>query len=276
MKAGLDAPRDDKEGEAGAMLALTRRPAHSLVNCEVEYVPREGIDLHLAFRQHEAYCQTLRQMGVVVEVLPHEEAFPDSVFIEDNAVILDELAVVTSMGTPSRQGEPALLLPVLARHRRLVTILPPATIEGGDVLRVGKRLYVGVSTRTNRAGVEALRAIAEPLGYEVTPIGTRACLHLKTACASIDEETLLVNPAWLDSGALGSFRLLHVPVEEPFGANVLRLPGGMLMQASSPLTRALIETQGYATTSVDLGEFSKADAGPTCLSLLICPQSLPP
>lgn len=276
MKAGLDAPRDDKTGEAGAMLVLTRRPAYSLVNCEVGYVSREEIDLPLAFQQHAAYCQTLRQMGVAVEVLPPEEAFPDSVFIEDNAVILDELAVVTSMGMPSRQGEPALLLPVLARHRRLVTISPPATIEGGDVLRVGKRLYVGVSTRTNRAGVEALRAIAEPLGYEVTPIGTRACLHLKTACASLDEETLLVNPAWLDSDALGSFRLLQVPVEEPFGANVLRLPWGVLVSGSSPLTRALIEAQGYATTSVDLSEFSKADAGLTCLSLLICPQSLPP
>ena len=251
------------------MIALTRRPAFSLVNCEVGYVPRERIDPHLAFRQHEAYCRTLRQMGAAVEVLPPEEAFPDSVFIEDNAIILDELAVVTSMGAPSRQGEPALLLPVLARYRRFVTISPPATIEGGDVLRVGKRLYVGVSTRTNRAGVEALRMIAEPLGYDVTPVETRSCLHLKTACASLDDETLLVNPDWLDSDALKSFRLLHVPAEEPFGANVLRLPGGMLVQGSSPLTLALIETRGYAATCVDLSEFSKADAGPTCLSLLI-------
>lgn len=271
MKAGLDASRGDKGGEAGAMIALTRRPAFSLVNCEVEFVPRERIDPHLAFRQHEAYCRALRQMGVAVEVLPPEEMYPDSVFIEDNAIILDELAVITSMGTPSRQDEAALLLPVLARHRRLVTISPPATIEGGDVLRVGKRLYVGVSSRTNRAGVEALRAIAEPLGYEVTPIVTRACLHLKTACTSLDDETLLVNPAWLDSDALGSFRLVHVPVEEPFGANVSCLPGGVLVRASCPLTRALIEAHGYGTTDVELSEFSKANAGPTCLSLLIAP-----
>lgn len=258
------------------MNALTRRPASSLVNCEVGYIPREGIDLPLAFRQHAAYCQALRQMGVDVEVLPPEEAFPDSVFIEDNAIILDELAVVTSMGTPSRQGESALLLPVLARHRRLVTISPPATIEGGDVLRMGKRLYVGVSTRTNLAGVAALREIAEPLGYEVTPIETRGCLHLKTACTSLDDETVLVNPAWLDVDALGSCRLLHVPAEEPFGANVLCVHGGALVQASCPLTRALIEAHGYGATGVDLGEFSKADAGLTCLSLLIPPQSLPP
>lgn len=251
------------------MIALTRRPAFSLVNCEVEFAPRERIGLDLAFRQHEAYCRTMQQMGVAVEVLPPDEAFPDSVFIEDNAIILDELAVVTSMATPSRHGEPALLLPVLARHRPLVTISPPATIEGGDVLRMGKRLYVGISSRTNRAGVEALRTIAEPLGYEVTPIGTRACLHLKTACTSLDDETLLVNPAWLDSDALGSFRLLHVPVEEPFGANVLCLPGGVLVEASCPLTCALIEAHGCGTRGVDLGEFSKADAGLTCLSLLI-------
>ena len=251
------------------MIALTRRPAFALVDCEVEYAPRQEIDLHLAFRQHEAYCRALRQLGVEVEILPPEEAFPDSVFIEDNAVILDELAVVSSMGIPSRRGEPELLLPVLDRHRRLVTIAPPATIEGGDVLRMGKTLYVGVSTRTNREGVVALRAIVEPLGYQVTPVGTRACLHLKTACTSLDDETVLVNPAWIDSDALGTFRLLHVPAEEPFGANVLRLPGGVLAQTSSPLTRDEIESQGFAVTCVDLGEFAKADAGLTCLSLLI-------
>ena len=258
------------------MIALTRRPAFALVNCEVGYAPRQEIDLHLAFHQHEAYCQALRQLGVAVEVLPSEEAFPDSVFIEDNAVILDELAMIASMGTPSRRGEPALLSPMLARHRRLAMIAPPATIEGGDVLRMGKTLYIGVSTRTNREGVEALRAIVEPLGYQVTPVGIQACLHLKTACTSLDDKTLLVNPDWIDSDALGAFRLLHVPAEEPFGANVLRLPGGVLVQPSSPLTRDVIESQGFAATCVDLGEFTKADAGLTCLSLLIPPQSLPP
>ena len=257
------------------MIALTRRPAFALVNCEVGYAPRQEIDLHLAFQQHEAYCQALRQLGVVVEVLPSEEAFPDSVFIEDNAVILDELAVMTSMGPPSRQGEPALLFPVLARHRRLATIAPPATIEGGDVLRMGKTLYIGVSTRTNREGVEALRVIVEPLGYQVAPVGVQACLHLKTACTALDDETLLVNPDWIDSDPLGAFRLLHVPAEEPFGANVLRLPGGVLVQTSSPLTRDVIESQGFAATCVDLGEFAKADAGLTCLSLLIAPQAHP-
>ena len=251
------------------MMVFTRQPARSLVNCEVRHVPREGIDLPRAFQQHEAYCQTLRQMGMEVTVLPPAEAFPDSVFIEDNAIILDELAVTTSMGPTSRQGEPALLLPVLARHRRLVTILPPATIEGGDVLRMGKRLYVGVSRRTNRAGVEAFQAIVEPLGSEVTPVGIRECLHLKTACTSLDDETLLVNPAWLDPEVLGTCRLLRVPAQEPFGANVLRLPRGLLVQAAFSLTRDLIEAWGYATTRVELSEFSKAEAGPTCLSLLI-------
>lgn len=253
------------------MIALTRRPSCSLVNCEVGHVPREVIDLPLAFQQHEAYCQALRQLGVAVEVLPPEEAFPDSVFVEDNAIILDELAVVTSMGIPSRQGESALLLPVLGRYRRLATIAPPATIEGGDVLRMGNTLYVGESTRTNRAGVETLQSIVESLGYTVTSVGIQACLHLKTACTSLDDETLLVNPAWIDSHALRWFRLLHVPAEEPFGANVLRLPGGVLVQASSPLTRDAIESQGFAATCVEMGEFAKADAGLTCLSLLISP-----
>ncbi len=249
--------------------ALTRQPAKSFVNCEVSYIQREGIDFQHAVRQHEGYCRALKQMGVEVETLPPEDPYPDSVFVEDNAIILDELAVVTSMGPGSRQGEPALLVPVLSRYRRIVHIAPPATIEGGDVLRIGKTLYVGLSARTDHAGVEALRAIAEPFGYVVHPIEVQGCLHLKTACAPLDDETLLVNSSWINVEALGSFRLLPVPASEPFGANVLRLERGVLANASYPLTLNMIEAQGYPVTGVDISEFSKAEAGLTCLSLMI-------
>lgn len=250
-------------------VALVRQPALSLVHCEVTHVAREEIDLPAAFRQHQAYCRALQQMGVAVEVLPPEESFPDSVCIEDDAIILPELAVLASMAAASRQGELALLLPVLSRHRRLIDIVPPATIEGGDVLRIGKNVYVGMSLRTNRAGGNALRTIVEPLGYRVILLPIQGCLHLKTACTPLDDDTLLVNPAWLDIEALKQFRLLSIPPEEPFAANVLRLPGGILANAAYPLTLNLIEAHGYSVTGVELNEFAKAEAGPTCLSLII-------
>ncbi len=248
--------------------ALTRQPALSLENGEVTYVSRQSIDLPLAFQQHEAYCQALRHMGVEVERLPSVEGHPDSVFIEDNAIILDELAVLSSMGTVSRQGEIDFLLPVLSRHRSVVTISPPALLEGGDVCCIGKTLLVGISSRTNWLGVEALRAIVEPFGYRVTPIEIQGCLHLKTACTPLDDKTLLVNPTWLDLDALRHVQLVQVPSAEPLGANVLRLPQGILANAAFPRTLDLMKAEGHTVRDIEISEFLKAEAGLTCLSLI--------
>ena len=250
-------------------VALTRQPAQSLVHCEVSHVDREAIEFSLVVLQHRNYCQALQQQGLDVQTLPPVEAYPDSVFVEDNAIVLDELAVLTSMGAVSRQGEPALLGPMLSEYRQVVEISRPATIEGGDVFRLGKTLYVGRSTRTNQEGIEALRRVAEPLGYAVRPIDVHGCLHLKTACSPLDGDTLLVNSSWIDVGALEAFRLLPVPVNEPFGANVMRVGQGILANASCPLTIEMIEAKGYAVSALDISEFSKAEAGLTCLSLII-------
>ena len=250
-------------------LALTRLPSSSLLNCEVTHVSRQPIDIQLAFEQHESYCQALRGLGVEVEQLPSVDAYPDSVFIEDNAIVLDELVVITSMGSVSRQGEVAMIGPVLSQHRRIVQILPPATIEGGDVLRVGKRIFVGISSRTTQLGVDALRAIVEPLGYEVISVDVHHCLHLKTACTFLDDETMLVNSEWLDVEELKNYRVLHVPQFEPFGANVLSVPQGLLANAANPKTLDLIQMEGYSVTDVNISEFLKAEAGVTCLSLIM-------
>lgn len=230
---------------------------------------RQPIDAPLASRQHERYCQSLRHLGVEVEQLPPLDAYPDSVFIEDNAIVLDELSVVTSMGSASRQGEVTSLRPTLSQYRSLVDIYPPATIEGGDVLRMGKRLFVGVSSRTNALGVEALRTIVQPLGYDVITVDIHHCLHLKTACTPLDEETLLVNPAWIDVEPFKRFHLLPVPSTEPFGANVVCVPHGILANANFPRTLESIGAEGHSVTAVDISEFSKAEAGVTCLSLII-------
>ena len=249
--------------------ALVRQPASSLNDCKVTHIDRVPINLGSAFEQFERYCQVLEHLGVHIERLPSLEAFPDSVFIEDNAIVLNELAVLSSMGSFSRQGEPSLLRPVLSPYRRIVDISLPATIEGGDVFCIGKTLFVGLSSRTNQGGAESLRAITEPLGYTVVFVPIAACLHLKTACTPLDDETLLINPSWIDSEVLKPFRLIPIAPEEPFGANVLRVPQGILAHASCPRTVDLMRNKGYIVKAVDISEFSKAEAGVTCLSLLI-------
>jgi dimethylargininase len=249
--------------------ALTRIPAPTLGQCQLTHLQRQPIAYERALEQHHGYCETLRAAGMEVISLPEEPALPDSVFIEDCAIILDELAIITSMGTPTRHAEPQSIVPTLARWHPLASISWPATLEGGDVLRVGKTLYVGLSSRTNSAGIAALREIVRPYGYQVVAVSLHGCLHLKTACTALDQQTLLLNPTWLDPTPLRSCRLVPVPPDEPWAANVLLADGLLCMNAAFPQTLALAEQLGYAAHAIDISEFLKAEAGLTCLSLLL-------
>jgi dimethylargininase len=249
-------------------LALTRCPAPTLTECELTYLEREPIAFERALAQHGAYVAALRAAGAEVRVLPAEDAFPDSVFVEDAAVVLDEVAILTRPGVASRLEEPELLAPHLAAHRPLARIAAPATLEGGDVLRVGGRLLAGLSPRTNAAGVEALRALTKPLGYAVTAVPVRGCLHLKTGVTALDDETLLANPDWLDLEPLAGFDVVSVAPEEPWAANVLRLKGTLLVNSAYPRTLERLARRGLALVPVDISEFAKAEAGLTCLSLI--------
>jgi len=211
---------------------------------------------------------------VSVEVLDGNLDLPDSVFVEDTAVVLDELAVLTPMGAPSRRGESALIAAELSRHRRVERIEEVAAkLEGGDVLRVGRRLFVGLGTRTDEAGASALREIVSPHGYEVITLCVPGCLHLKTGCTALDNRTILINEAFInearvDTAPFASFRRIPVAPDEPFAANVLRLGEAICMHAGFPATRRLIEEAGYDVKTVDIGEFLKAEAGLTCMSLV--------
>jgi dimethylargininase len=212
-----------------------------------------------------------------VTVLPAIEAHPDSVFMEDTAVVLDEVLVLTRP-TRSREAEPAhLLADAGALGRPVARITAPGTLEGGDVLRVGRRLMVGLTTRTNAEGVAQLHAIAEPFGYTVESFAVGRSLHFKTACTALDEGLLLVNPEWVDAQALraAGFELLAVPGDEPFAANLLRVDDRVLINAAAPRTAALARdawrARGHAPDALfdtPLVEFGKAEAGLTCLSLV--------
>lgn len=250
------------------LTAVVRQPAASIVSCELTYMERVPISHAGALSEHATYVAVLRAAGVNVVVLPPLEAFPDSVFTEDAAVVLDEIAVLTRPGALSRQPEPDHMAPVLARYRPLKALTAPGTLEGGDVLRIGKRIFVGVSTRTNPAGIAQLRALTAPYGYTVTPVPVSGALHLKTACTALDEHTLIANAEWVDPAPFTGLQILTVPRDEPWGANVLAVGEARLVNAACPRTFDLVAQAGYAVMPVALDEFAKAEAGLTCLSLL--------
>ena len=251
------------------IVALTREPARSMTACELTYLERQPINAARAAAQHRAYRDALRACGARVVVLPAIEELPDSVFVEDTAVILDELAILTRPGVESRRAETAAIEPEVARLRPATArVEPPATLEGGDVLRVGRTLYVGLSPRTNTAGVERLRELVAPHGYAVAPVELRGCLHLKTGCATLGGDAVLVNTDWIDPRNFRGLEVVSVPAEEPFAANALRVGRTVCVGAAFTRTARLLRARGLDVMPVDVSEFAKAEAGLTCMSLI--------
>jgi dimethylargininase len=251
------------------MIALTHVPSPNMERCELTHVARAPIDHALALRQHADYCRALRACGAEVRTLDVNRDLPDCTFVEDAAVVLDEVAILTRMGTESRRAEAAGIEPELRKYRPVQRVEGPATLEGGDVLRVGRTLLVGLSSRTNEAGADALQALAGPHGYAVTRVPVHGCLHFKTACTALDDERLLVNPDWLDVRALRGFAIVRVPPEEPWGANVARVGASLCLAASQVRTAEMVRGLGFDVRAIDLSEFAKAEGGVTCLSILL-------
>jgi dimethylargininase len=253
--------------------AITREVGPGLGDCALTFIDREPIDLARAEAQHAAYNEALRRAGAIVDVLPGDAALPDSVFVEDMAVVLDEAAVVTRPASPLRQREAPAIAVALFAYPKLLRITAPATLEGGDVLRLGRDFYVGISSRTNEEGFSQFASIVRALGYRATPIAVKGCLHLKTAVTALDAETLLINPSWIDAAALRGVRQLVVPPVEPFGANALVVNGVVHLSARWTKTRELVERSGFSVIALDVSEFEKAEAGLTCLSLIFSTES---
>lgn len=251
------------------MIALTHLPSPNLQACEKTYVPAASIDVAQARVQHAAYCRLLAELGCEVLVLDCNELHADSTFVEDTAVILDELAVLASMGTVSRRPETDPMRSILSRFRPLETIHLPATLEGGDVLRVGRQLLVGCSRRTNRTGIEALKGIVGRFGYEILPVPVHGCLHLKTACTALPDGRLIVNPKWIDLTGLSGWEILAVPDSEPWAANLCLVGESIILPAEHGATAEMLRNLGAKIYPVPLSEFAKAEGGATCLSLLI-------
>jgi dimethylargininase len=251
-----------------ALTAITREVSASINNCELSFHARQPIDVTKAIAQHQAYQDCLAELGVCVVSLSAQPELPDAVFVEDPALVLDEVAVISNMGAPSRRPEARTLAETLSRYRLVKFLVAPATLDGGDVMRVGRSLFVGLSQRTNREGVAQLSDILGPYHYHVQPVEVRGCLHLKSACSHVGKNTILINRSLIDAGPFREFELLDVSDEEPAAGNALLVNDTVIVSASFPKTRSLLEERGFHVLTIDLSELEKAEAGVTCTSLI--------
>lgn len=250
------------------LTAITRGVSETLAHGELTFRERAPIDVSLARRQHEGYERALASLGVRIDHLSAEDALADAVFVEDVAMVLDEIAIVTAPGAASRRAETESIAHAVARYRPVHHLTAPATLDGGDVVRIGRTLYVGLSSRTNEVGIDQLAALVSPLGYIVTSVPVAGALHLKTACTYAGRGVLLANPSWASTTAFRDVEVLPVAADEPWGASVLAIGDTLVMPASFPHTRALLESRGFRVLPVDLSELQKAEGGPTCLSIV--------
>ena len=245
-----------------------RQPSEALSRCELTFLDRQVIDFPRAAGQHRAYVAALEACGVTVTVLPAATDLADAVFVEDTALVLDECAIITRPGVESRRGETDSIAAALRPHRPLVTIDPPGTLEGGDILRIGRTLFVGETLRTNHDGLVQLAHITAPHGYDVVTVQLDGCLHLKSAITYAGSETVVVNPDWIDVDLFARWQCVPVPADEPYGANVMVVGDVVHVAASAPRLRRKLEALGFQTRALDTSEFEKAEAALTCLSLL--------
>jgi dimethylargininase len=247
------------------MIAITRDVSPSVAQCELTHLARTPIDYDRAVAQHRQYRELLASLGYEVIDLAGDAAHPDCVFIEDTAIVLDDVAVITRPGAVSRRGEVAPVAAELARHRKLVTITAPAMLDGGDVLVLDDTIYVGVSSRSNDTALEQLRTLT---GRTVVGVPVHGALHLKTAVTRVSHDALLVNREWLDVAPFPGWTLIDVDPTEPFGANALLAGESVVYATAFPLTRARLEAYGLTVHTVEADELAKAEGGVTCCALV--------
>ena len=254
-----------------ALVAITRAPSPRIELGERTYVDDAPIDAALALRQHQRYQDALRRCGARVVSLPACEQLADCVFVEDTAIVVDEIAVMMSMGAPSRRDEVPSIEAALREFRTIAHVNLPARIDGGDVVRNGHHVFVGLSQRTNAAGVDALRNILAPFGYSVTAVPVLHCLHLKSACSALPDGSLLVNADLISLSPIrrGGRELISVPEAEPLSGDVLVIGERIIASDAFPETISLLGSRGWEVIPVSVSEFAKAEGGVTCMSLVL-------
>lgn len=251
-----------------ARIAITRAVSRALERCELTHLERREIDLELARTQHAAYEHALRAAGCDVRQLSEQAELADSVFVEDNVIVLDEIAVLTRPGAASRRGEIESMAIALAPFREVLRIGAPATLDGGDVLRLDRVLYVGASSRSNAQGVEQLARLVAPFAYRVQAVPLHDCLHLKSAVTQVAADLLLFNPDWVDARSFPGYRTLAIDPAEPFAANSVWLGDQLLYSAAFPRTADKLRHSGVDVRALQMSETEKAEGGVTCCSVI--------
>lgn len=250
------------------LIAITRPVSPSIDRCELTSLERIPVDLPRAIAQHHNYEETLKSLGVKVLPLPAAPHLPDAVFVEDAAVVLDECAIITRPGADSRKPETGSVAQALAAYRILYSIQAPGTLDGGDVLVAGRNIWVGLSTRSNQPAIDQIQTYLEPYGYIVRGLAVHGCLHLKSAVTRLAEDTLLINPAWVDKADFQGMKFIEVDPSEPYAANALLVGETVLYQPAYPKTRLRLEAAGIHPLLVDQSELAKAEGALTCCSLI--------
>jgi dimethylargininase len=250
------------------LIAITRAVSPTLADCQLTHLPRDPINVAEAIAQHECYEAALRSLGATVVRAPEEPALPDAVFVEDTAIALDEVAVMTRPGALTRRPEVESMAAVLSRYKPLSRIQAPGTLDGGDVLVVGRKIYVGLSSRTNQEGIAQLDTHLSEWGYEVIPVPVTGCLHLKSAVTQVAHNLLLINDHWVSPECFGSMGMVTVAPGEPDAANALLIGASVIYPTHHPATAERLDRAGVRVVPVPCGELAKAEGGVTCCSVL--------
>ena len=250
------------------LMAITREISPAIQQCELTHLDRRPVDLARARAQHAAYEWALVDAGCTVRRLDTTDALPDSVFVEDVAVVCNELAIIARPGAETRRAETSAVAAWLSNVRPLRSIDAPATLDGGDVLIAGRQVFVGLSARTNRAAATQMRRLLAPLGYTVETVRVTGCLHLKSAVTAVSDDTLLINRAWVPPDAFADFDVIEIDPEEPYAANAVALPDRVIYPAGFPRTRERLEARGLDVRIVEMDELAKAEGAVTCCSLI--------
>jgi dimethylargininase len=249
------------------LTAITRKISPAITRCELTHLERQLIDLEKADIQHKDYENILRSIGVKVISLPVEADLPDSVFVEDAAVVLDEVAVITRPGAESRRPETASIAEALAPFRKLLYIQSPATLDGGDVLTIGKTIYVGISSRSNPDAIQQMQNILSPFNYFIKGVNISGCLHLKSAVTRVSEKLLLINPKWVGKESFPGMNFIEIDPGEPYAANGLLVGDKVIYPNAFPKTLILLEGAGIDVITLDTSELAKAEGAVTCCLL---------
>jgi len=247
--------------------AIVRTPGKSVVQ-GLSSANLGEVDYQKALLQHAEYINALEHCGVEVLVLPPDEDFPDSTFVEDVALLTPHCAIITNPGAPSRKGETVGIKEVLGDlYDNIEEVSPPGTVEAGDIMMVGSHFYIGISERTNRNGAAQVIDILERYGLSGSTIKLDKVLHLKTGLAYLERNNLVVCGEFITKEEFQTYTLLIIPEDERYAANCIWVNGQVIIPKGFPKTRTIIQSSGYEIVEVNVSEFQKLDGGLSCLSL---------